>query len=68
MNTARTPEFLDARGMHAASLAAALENLSLEQHTAAACHVAPDMYSAVRSVLPGVTYHAGACLIPWVLP
>jgi hypothetical protein len=46
--------------MHAGSLAAALEDLSTEQHTAAASHVEPEMYAAVRPLLPGVTYHAGA--------
>lgn len=62
LNTASTPEFLDARGMHAALLAATLEDLSTSQHTAAACHVQPDLYAAVRPLLPGVTYHAGLIL------
>lgn len=34
--------------------------MALVQHTAAARGVTPDAYAAVRNVLPGVQYHAGA--------
>ena len=51
---------LDAPGRHAAQLAHGLEEVALVQHTAAARGVTPDSYAAVRNVLPGVQYHAGA--------
>ena len=49
--------------MPAAELALALEDIALEQHTAAARCVTADMYAAVRMHLPGVQYHGGAQML-----
>jgi pyridinium-3,5-biscarboxylic acid mononucleotide synthase len=54
---------VDAPGMPAAQLAVALEDIALEQHTAAARRVTADVYATVRTILPGVQYHGGAQML-----
>lgn len=51
---------LDGAHMPAIKLAHALEDVALEQHTAAARHATPEYFAAVRTALPKVQYHAGA--------
>jgi NCAIR mutase (PurE)-related protein len=51
---------LDAAHTPAIRLAQALENVALEQHTAAARCATPEYFAAVRVALPKVQYHAGA--------
>ena len=52
--------FLDGRNTAAVHLASSLEALSTTQRTAAAKNVPPEQYAAVRQLLHGVEYHAGA--------
>jgi phosphoribosylcarboxyaminoimidazole (NCAIR) mutase len=59
----RPTNILDAPGTPATSLARSLEDIALEQHTAAARGVTPDVYALVRNILPGVQYHAGANML-----
>ena len=54
---------LDARGVAPTQLAVALEDVALEQHTAAARRVTADVYAAIRTILPGVQYHGGAQML-----
>jgi len=52
--------FLDGRNTAAVHLASSLEALASSQRTAAARGVPPEQYAAVRQLLHGVEYHAGA--------
>lgn len=54
---------MNAPGVAAPDLARTLEQGALEHHTVAARNVTPDAYAAVRRILPGVQYHAGAQML-----
>lgn len=64
MQALRSPsavvKVFDAHGMPAAQIASQLEANALEQHCAAARSVPSETYAAVRTMLPGVQYHAGS--------
>eukprot|EP00892_Ulva_mutabilis_P007993 jgi/Ulvmu1/5566/UM023_0103.1 len=58
----------DAHGMPAAQIASQLEANALEQHCAAARSVPSETYAAIRTMLPGVQYHAGAHMLLYTDP